>query len=213
MEKINVLCVDDHVVIRKGIRFLLKEIEFVETVFEAENGKVSLELLNIHKVDIVLMDIRMPVMNGIEATREAMVKYPKLKIIAFSMFEEIEQIKDMIQAGVKGYISKSIKIYELKEALLSVLKGNDFYSKNVSYLMNKEFANKCKEFANIPLTTREKDVLCLICRGYTNHEIAKNLNINHKTVQGHRANLIKKYGVKNSLCLALHAVKNSIVSV
>ncbi len=215
-QKIKVIIVDDHQIFRKGLSLLLGEIKFVELIGSVDDGESFLELIEEKKPDIVLMDVKMPGIGGVVATQKALSKYPEIKIVALSMFDESDYVKSILDAGACGYLLKNIKKDELENALQMIAQGKFYYSNELSSLIiNKMLkgggtSNKqLKEKAN--LTKREIDVLKLICQGLTNQQIAEKLFISQRTVDGHRANLLSKTNASNTVGLVKYAVKNKIV--
>ncbi len=212
--KIKILVVDDHELFRKGVIMVLTKMEDVEVIGEAKNGKEFLSMLNSHKPDIVFIDIKMPLMNGIEATAEAVNRFPFLKIIALSMFGEEEYLHKMINAGAKGFLLKNSSISEIERAIRLVSEGKNCYSDDLlGYFTDKFIDNKPKDDDAIKLTRRELEVLSLVAQGLSNNEIADKLFISKRTVDGHKANLIQKTGSKNVVDLLIYSIKNNIVSI
>jgi len=207
MQKSQVVIVDDHQLFRNGLKFIIGEIDTVEVVAEASNGKEFLELLKRFKPDIVLMDINMPEMNGVDATKEALRIYPDLKILVLSMFSDDQYYNTMIETGVKGFILKDCDTKELKNAIKNILEGNTFFSQE---LLIKLIRNKNND-QRILLTKREQEVLTLICKGFSTIQISQNLNISDRTVERHRANLLVKTESTNSISLVIYAIKNNLV--
>lgn len=214
MKKIKIILVDDHTLFRNGLKILLDTNPDFKVIGEAVNGKEFLEKLDDNIPDIVLMDINMPVMDGIEATQRANDRYPDIKIIALSMFGEEEYYYKMINAGAKGFILKNSEINEVIEAVNQVMIGNSYFSQELLYKVIKNFKprkTQVEESAN--LSKRELQVLDEICNGLSNQEIADNLFISKRTVDKHRANLLSKTGSKNTANLIMYAIKNKLVSV
>ena len=214
MSKIKITLVDDHALFRNGLRILLDTNKNFKVIFEAENGKEFLENLENNIPDIVLMDINMPIMDGIEATQIANDRYPDIKVIALTMFGEEEYYYKMINAGAKGFILKNSEINEVIEAINQVMIGNSYFSQELLYKVIKSFKphkEPIQESAN--LSKRELQVLEEICNGLSNQEIADNLFISKRTVDKHRANLLSKTNSKNTANLIMYAIKNKLVSV
>ena len=188
MKKASLVIVDDHNLFRNGLKFIINEIKGVEVVAEASNGLEFLDIIKDFKPDLVLIDINMPELDGIEASRRALTHYPDLKILVLSMFGEEEYYNTMIDIGVKGFLLKDSDNTELQNAIERVLSGHTYFSQELllNLIKNKE--------SNIPvhLSAREKEVLKLICDGLSNHEIADRLFISQRTVERHRANLLLK---------------------
>jgi DNA-binding NarL/FixJ family response regulator len=210
-EIIRVIIVDDHLIFRKGLTTILNEIEDVKVVGEASNGNELLDLLRKQMADIIFMDIKMPVMDGIEATRKVLQKYPDLRIIALTMFEEVSYFNEMIDAGAFGFLLKKTTTEELDKAIRLVLSGDTYFSEEFMNTVNKYL--KPRPATNILLTEREQEVLELICKGWSNPEISKYLGISQRTVDGHRAKLFEKTGAKNAPHLVMFALKNGLVKV
>lgn len=215
MKKVNLFLVDDHLIFREGLRNLI-EIEGVgEVMGEAGNGKEFLEKIEEQLPDLVLMDISMPVMNGIEATRIAVEKYPDLKIVALSMNGDEEYYYKMIEAGVRGFLLKDSGIKEIEKAIWTVVEGDSYFSNE---LLRRIITTLKKPGSQVEddkehLSKRELEVLKEICNGLTNDEIAEKLFISSQTVKGHRSNLLSKTGCKNSASLVMYAIKNKYIEL
>ena len=215
MEKIKLFLVDDHKIFREGLKQLI-EIEEIGTVIaEASNGQEFLSKLSDPLPDLILMDISMPVMNGIEATKVAIEKYPELIILALSMHGDEEYYYKMIEAGVKGFLLKDSGIKEIEKAIYSVVDGESYFSNELLRQIILGMNKKTKE--SVPeqdgLTSREIEVLKEICGGLTNEEIADKLCISAQTVKGHRSNLLSKTNCKNSASLVMYAIKYKLVEL
>ncbi len=214
MNTIKVIVVDDHELFRKGVIMVLKKMDNVEVVGEASNGKDFLSLLNSRHANIVFMDIKMPKMNGIDATAEAISRYPELKVIALSMFGEEEYLHKMINAGAVGFLLKNSSIDEIERAIELVSEGKNCYSDDLLGYFTNKFIDKNPNLDDtFKLTKREVEVLTLVAKGMSNTEIADKLFISRRTVDGHKANLIQKTGSKNVVELLVYAIKNNIVEI
>lgn len=215
MKKPDIIIVDDHLIFRQGLTSLITFENIATVIGEASNGLEFIELLTNLKPDLVLMDIDMPRMNGMEATQKALEIYPDLKIIAISMFSDEEYYYKMIDIGVKGFILKSSGIRELEKAIQEVMMGESYFSNELLRKIISNFGHKStnKKTVDISLTAREIEVLQLICLGLSNIEIAEKLFISAKTVKTHRSNLLEKTKCKNTPGLILYAVKNKIVEL
>jgi DNA-binding NarL/FixJ family response regulator len=211
---LEVIIVDDHSLFRNGLKILLTTTGQFNVIAEAENGKEFLGLLEYLRPDIVLMDIDMPVLDGIEATKEALKKYPGLKVITLSMFGEEEYYYKMIEAGVKGFLLKNSDINEVKNALVTVHNGGKYFSQELLYNVVKNIRSNYKEQElTEALSDREVEVLIQICNGLSNNEIAENLHISKRTVDKHRANLLDKTHSKNTAHLVMFAIKNKLIDI
>ena len=207
--KIQVALVDDHQLFRSGINFIISDTDDIEIAFEASNGQEFLNFLDNYQPDVILMDINMPVIDGVEATRRAMEKYPHLKVLVLSMFGEVDYYNTMIDIGVKGFILKDIDNDELLEAIRKVNRGGNYFSQELLLQLIK---NKPEE-GGVELTRREKEVLELICLGFSNQEISEKLFISQRTVERHRSSLLFKTDSKNSVSLVVFAIKNGYVKI
>lgn len=212
--KRKIIIVDDHTLFRNGLRILLNNLDNYHVIAEAANGKQFLELLNTVVPDLVLMDISMPVMDGIEASAIAHQRYPDLKIITLSMYGEEDYYYKMVNAGVKGFVLKNSDIKEVKAALDVVCEGGSFFSAELlQTLVNSlKYSAKSNEF-HTELSEREMEILILICQGMSNQEIADKLFISKRTVDKHRANILEKSESKNTAQLVVYAIKNRLVEL
>jgi DNA-binding NarL/FixJ family response regulator len=207
---IKIILVDDHPVFREGIKFLISNKDIAEIIAEATNGKEFLEILPKQIPDLVLMDIDMPEMNGIEATKIALEKYPELKVLALTMFGDEIYYQKMIQIGVNGFILKTSKLPELEEAIKIVSQGGNYFS---SEILKKIITKFNKPESKIEFTDREMEVVQCICNGMTNEEIAEKVNLSVAGVKYNRTNLFSKTNCTNSASLIIYAIKNKLISI
>ncbi|MBA7570168.1 Transcriptional regulatory protein DegU [subsurface metagenome] len=207
--KIQVAIADDHQLFRNGLKFIIENEDDMEVVIEASNGRQFLDFLKNLKPEVVLMDINMPEMDGVETTRKALEVFPDLYVLVLSMYGEIEYYNTMIDIGVKGFILKDIDNNELADAIRKVHSGGNYFSQE---LLLKLIKNKPEE-GGIDLTRREKEVLELICKGYSNQQISEELFISQRTVERHRSSLLFKTDSKNSISLVIFAIKNNLVKI
>lgn len=221
-QQIKIAIADDETLFRKGIIGLLETESSFSLLFEAENGKELLQLL--HKFstttmpDVILMDLKMPEMNGVESTRHIKEYYPDIKIIALSSYFSKSFILNMLDAGVVAYLPKDCQKNELHQAIQQVYTKGYYYSEYVMELINENLIHGPKSqvkstFDKLYLTKKEKEVLALICAQYTTQEIAEKLFISPRTVDGHRNNLLQKTGCKNTAGLVVFAIQSGIIDI
>ncbi len=215
---IKILLVDDHKIIRDGLKALLKGEDRMQIVGECSDGSEVLKFLRRRKVDIILMDINMPEMNGIETTRVVVEKYPKIKVIALSMHVEDSYITKILKAGASGYVLKNSGKQGIVNAVLMVKENGNYFSEEVANIMMSKFMKKGNQaktgniLVNLDdLTKREQEILRLIAEELTNNEISKVLFISSRTVDTHRRNLLQKLGVKNTAGLVKFAISLGLV--
>lgn len=216
MTKPKVILVDDHKLFRDGIKTLLELDNIVEVIAEASDGLEFVELLNNLNPDLVLMDIDMPNLNGIEATVEALKRFPDIKILALSMFGEYKYYDQMIEAGARGFILKTANKSELENAIHKVLDGKNYFSEELLLELVDQIHSNKKEQANtelIKFNDKEIGIMKLMCQGYTNEEIAEVLFLTSKTVANYRNNMLNKTGCKNANNLIFYALKNNIIEL
>ncbi len=215
--KYNVIIVDDHKIFRDGFKLLLKSIDKVDKIDEAANGQEFLEKIEKKQPDIVFMDINMPVMDGAEATRKALKKYPELKVIALTTFDGDDYVNRMIYAGIEGYLLKDAEYEEIEEAMDQVMEGKNYFSNAILMKLTKNTMKRKEEEKkrkDVPrLTKREKDVLDLVCKGLSKWDIANMLFISERTVEKHKENLMAKTNTKSTVNLILFALKNNISKI
>jgi DNA-binding NarL/FixJ family response regulator len=213
MEKTRIIIADDHQLFRNGLKILLDAFPEFEVVGEASNGDEFIKIINSTRADIGLMDINMPEMDGIEATRRGLKLCPDLRIIALSMYGEEEYYYKMVDAGAKGFILKDSDISEVKEAILTVRKGGSYFSQELLYHVIQKIKHRELESKSANLSKREKEILFKICEGLSNQEIADTLFISKRTVDKHRANLLGKTNSKNTASLILFAIRNRLIEI
>ena len=211
--KIKIFLVDDHNLFREGLKFLLSNNDFISEIYEAENGANLLKNVFNVKPDIILMDIEMPVMNGIEATKEALKICPKSKVIALSMHDSEKFYSEMIDAGAKGFLLKNSKFEDVQKAITDVNEGKNYFSPEILEAIIKNLNKKKYKKKNKDLTEREIEILYNICKGLSNQEIADYLYISKRTVDKHRENILLKTQSKNTAGLVIYAIKNKIFEV
>lgn len=210
----KIIIVDDHTLFRNGLRILLNNLPNFQVVGEAANGLEFIDLLDQTQTDLVLLDIDMPVMDGIEAAKLALQKVPELKIITLSMYGEEDYYYKMVDAGVKGFVLKNSDMNEVKNALETVYEGGNYFSSELlRTLVNSLRTNTKNKEPQTGLSEREIEILILICQGLSNQEIADQLFISKRTVDKHRANILEKSDCKNTAQLVMYAIKNQLVEI
>jgi len=212
----KIIITDDHQIFRQGLKSLIVKEGIADVIAEASNGNELLALLSQHKPDLILMDIEMPEMNGVEATKQALALYPELKILVLSTFGDEVHYFNIIQAGAKGFILKTSGIHELQTAVAEVLAGESYFSnellrKIITNINTPSDPTVANENLNDKLTKRELEVLQLVANGLSNDEIAEKLHLSVTTVKGHRSNLLMKSGSKNTAGLIMYGIKNKII--
>lgn len=215
MDKMRIYLVDDHKLFREGLKLLLSTQDFVQHIYEASNGREFIENLSFVDCDVVLMDIEMPEMNGIDATIQAMKMKPKLKIIVLSMYGDEQYYYKMIDAGAKGFMLKNSGIDKVITAIKKVTEGESFFSEELllNILNNIRENKESRGTAENDISERELEILYHVCRGLSNQEIADELFISKRTVDKHRANLLSKTGCRNTAALVMYAIKNKLVNI
>lgn len=217
MKKVKVLIADDHALIREGLRKILSTDPRIEVVAEVKNGKEAIEYALKTNPDIILMDINMPEINGISATKIIKKEKPQIGIIALTIHDQEEYLFELINAGISGYLLKDIGPDLLIETILGVSKGNSFIHPSMTTKVFTEFNRLSNLVAsqNQPngLTKREVEVLKLIAQGENNRSIAQKLYLSEKTVKNHITNIFQKIGVVDRTQAALYAIKNKLAEI
>lgn len=216
MEKIRYIIADDHKIFRKGLVFSLSDFEELEFLAEAENGKVLIELLNDKRPHVILMDLKMPEMDGIEATQVIHQLYPDIKVIILSMYDDEKFIVHLMETGASGYLLKNSEPDEIKNAILGAYTNGYYFTDMVNRAMLQKIVTH-KQFKptfnnDIQLNDRELEILKLICEEHTAPEIAKMIFLSPRTVEGIRGKLIEKIGVRNTAGLVMYAVRNGLIN-
>ncbi|WP_305857891.1 response regulator transcription factor [Balneatrix alpica] len=211
-EPIKVLLVDDHPLVLDGIRARLAAAAGIEVVGQAGNGQEALEQAALQQPQVILMDVSMPVMNGLEATREFQRRFPAMRILILSMHDNREYILQLMQDGASGYILKDVSAEEMIKAIETVYQGNAYFSQSASHsLFSKPLAPGGADVSPSVLTPREETVLCLLAEGRNNKEIARQLSISVRTVETHRQNIKQKLGIQTAAGLARYALEHKLV--
>lgn len=202
---------EDHSFYRKGLCLALKRFKFVEFAFDACNGKEFLEKQRKNPVDIVLMDVMMPVMGGYETVVAVKKEYPDIKIVILTMLQDDAYVQQFVQLGVHGYLSKNIDTKGLETALKAVINGNHYYSEEIMGFFSRKISQEPERQESAKLTKRETEILHLIYQGLSNQEIADKLFISVRTVTNHRFNLKVKTASRNTAGLINYGLKNKLL--
>ncbi len=215
MKKITVLLADDHTVVRQGLRALLKAEEDIEVIGDAENGRLAVNLVKKAPPDVVLMDVAMPLMNGLEATRQILKTAPNTKVLVLTSYGDDDCVEQLMRAGAAGYLIKQTAANDLLKAIREVQRGNAFFSPSIA----KRLRDQCRQaFTNGQpvkrsgdLTSRESEVLQLIAEGFSNKQIAAELSISIKTVEKHRQQVMNKLNIHDVAGLTRYAISKGLV--
>jgi DNA-binding NarL/FixJ family response regulator len=209
MIKTKVAIVDDHAILRQGLIALLTEMDGMEVVIEAANGKEFVDRLALVSPDLLIVDINMPIMDGEQAVKIAKQKLPGLKVIVLTMNNEEAYFKTMNQLGVDGYIIKESDYDELERAVSTVMKGGKYFSQALLLMM----VNSKHSTPNVVFTEKEQEILQFMCQGLSAAEIADKVFMSVRTVEKYRSDMLTKTESPNSISLAIYAIKNGIVKI
>ncbi|MBL4587296.1 MAG: response regulator transcription factor [Flavobacteriales bacterium] len=210
MTKVKLLVVDDHPMLRGGIVSLFEKVANIEVTSEASNGQEALLCIEEQKPDVVLMDINMDGKLDVTTTETIKQRWPEIKVLAFSMHEEVQVIRRMLKAGASGYILKNASHQEMIKAINAVMVGENYYDQEVLDIMTRSITDDDNNgYEALTLSNREKQVLQLVAQEYTNQEIADQIFISLRTVETHKRNLIKKLRVKNVVGLVRFAIEKA----
>jgi two-component system response regulator NreC len=218
MKKTRVLIVDDHTLVRDGIRALLMLASDIEVVGEACNGMEAMEKVKQLLPDVVLLDLAMPIMNGLDTTRRIRKEFPKTKVLALTQYDDSEYVVPVIEAGARGFVTKAAAFSELATAIQAVASGDSYLSPTAANALIEECQKKVAspngdKDAYQSLTDREREVLKLVAEGYTAKEIANMLYISTKTVEWHKTSLMNKLNIHNKTELIKFAIRKAIIEL
>ena len=216
MKRMKILIVDDHTLVRDGIRALLTLVADIEVVGEATNGKEALEKVKELAPDVVLMDLAMPIMGGLEATRRIRKEFPGTKVLALTQYDDSEYVIPVIEAGACGFVTKMGAFSELTSAIQAAYNGESFLSSSAAAALIEEYQQKASLDGKDPyqqLTDREKEVLKLVVEGHTAREIADMLVVSPKTVEGYKTNLMNKLNIHNQTDLIKFAIRKRVITL
>lgn len=216
MDRIDVLLAEDHTIVRKGLRSLLEDTMDIRVVGEADDGREAVEKVGQLHPDVVVMDIAMPTLNGLEATRRIRRQFPDVKVVILTMHRNEEYLSQVLRAGAAGYVVKQAAPEDLVSAIRAICQGESFLSPSIPQEMIEECIRQA-EVTNVAdrydrLTTREREVLQMVAEGRSNREMAALLNISIKTIETHRANLMDKLDIHSTAELTQYAIQKKVIS-
>ena len=216
-KKINIFLVDDHQIVRDGIKSLLLDSSEISIAGEAMNGKELMDELEHSKPDVILMDISLPDISGIELTKQITQQFPDIKVVILSMYTQEDFITNAIGAGAKGYLPKNTTRQELLNAVIAVHNGREYYNDAVSKIILENYISTVRKLKEVEtekdpenLSSREKQILKLYIEGMSNQQIADKLFISIRTVESHKNHIMQKLGVKSTVELVKYAIRNNI---
>jgi two-component system response regulator NreC len=216
MKKLRILLADDHIVMRTGLRALLERQANLEVVGESENGRETVALAASLRPDVVVMDVGMPVLNGIEATQTIVTQCPTIAVVILSMHADESYVMRALKAGARGYLLKDSAAADLIGAIQAISQGKSFFSPKVSRILAEDYVRVLKQKGAVDtydlLTSREREILQLLAEGKANKEVATALNISPYTVETHRSHILQKLNLHNPAELVLYAVRKGIIS-
>lgn len=216
MKKLRILLADDHVVMRAGLRVLLERQPNLEVVGESENGRETVELSASLRPDVVVMDVGMPLLNGIEATKTIVGQHPTTAVVILSMHSDEAYVMRALKAGARAYLLKDSAAADLISAIQAVSQNKAFFSPKVSRILAEDYVRVLKQKGAVDsydlLTSREREILQLLAEGKANKEVAADLNISPYTVETHRSHILEKLNLHNPAELILYAVRKGIIS-
>lgn len=217
MNKIKVILVDDHALFRDGIKSILDEEESIQVIDEAADAKMLFEKLGTNNPDLIITDISLPDISGIELTRQITKLYPSIKVLMLSMHNNDEFILSSLQAGAIGYLSKDINSNELMQAINAVMKGNLYFNKEISQTIINTYRESNSALnvrdQQFNLTERELEVVKLVAEGLVNKEIAEKLHISIRTVDAHKNHIMHKLNLKSTVEMVKYAIKNKLIKI
>lgn len=215
VERVRVVLVEDHQIVREGLRALLDGCEDIEVVAEADNGNAAVDAVRAHEPNLVLMDLNLPGLNGVDATKAIRDAHPKTQVLILSMYSTEEHVRPAIRAGAGGYLLKGSGLSDLVAAIKAVAGGNAFFSPEIAKIVLSDSRGASPGSSarhSSDLTQRERQILRLVAEGSSSPEIAKHLNLSVKTVEGHRGRIMAKLETKNVAGLVRHAIRLGLVS-
>jgi DNA-binding NarL/FixJ family response regulator len=215
MEQIRVAIADDHQIFRKGVILSLRSYTNLKFIIEADNGEDLLEKIALDQPDVVLCDLKMPIKDGIDATKQITKDFPRIRVIVLTMYEDERFVSHLMDCGAAGYLLKSTEPSEIRKAIQDVVSTGFYLNPFVNKVLIKKNYGKPKFNPNLTtdvvVSEREKEVLTLVCMEFTATEIAKKMEISSRTVEAIKDRLMERFGVKNSVGLVFYAMKNQLI--
>jgi two-component system, NarL family, response regulator NreC len=216
MKPVRILLADDHTVVRKGLRLLLESVPEFQVIADAANGRDAVSLAEQHRPDVVVVDVAMPILNGIEAARQITAKLPATAIVFLSMHGDESYVLRALKAGARAYLLKDSAEYDLIQAVKAVSEGKAFFSPAISKMLVEDYMRQMQERGVEDsfelLTTREREVLQLLAEGKSNKDVATLLNLSLYTVETHRSNIFQKLNLHSQAELILYAIRKGVIS-
>jgi DNA-binding NarL/FixJ family response regulator len=216
MKTIRILLADDHTVVRKGLRLLLESVPEFQVIADASSGREAVALAEQHMPDVIVMDVAMPILNGIEAARQITAKLPQTAVVFLSMHGDESYVRQALKAGARAYLLKDSAEYDLIQAVKAVSEGKAFFSPAISKMLVEDYMRQMRERGVEDsyelLTTREREVLQLLAEGKSNKDAAALLNLSLYTVETHRSNIFQKLNLHSGAELILYAIRKGVIS-
>jgi len=214
---IKVAVVDDHKIVRDGIKAILLGNKKIKFVFDTDNGSILLDLIKNNPIDVLLLDLSLPDIPGINLIQPVLRSFPNIKILILTACMDEEIICECVKLGILGFLNKDVSAEELIEAIEEVYSGEPYFGQKISNIIYKSYTEKVKEFSSLPLkpniSEREKEIISLLSEGLSFKEIANKLFISPRTVENHKNNILLKLKLKNSIELIRYAIKNKIIEI
>ncbi len=212
MNKIRLAIIDDHAVVLDGLKAMLNAFENLEVIYTTQSGQALLEYFQTDVPDVLLMDIQMPEINGIDLCKQVLQQHDDIKIIAFSSFDDSNYVKQIFRSGAKGYLLKNSDKHTIVNAIETVMLGDEYMDDTIKkILLQESITGQRRSIFEIPLTKREKEIVKLVAEGLSSQEIADKLFISLRTVETHRLNINQKLDVKNTAGLVKEAMKRGLI--
>jgi two-component system response regulator NreC len=216
MKAIRILLADDHTVVRKGLRLLLENVPEFQVIADASSGREAVALAEQYAPDVIVMDVAMPILNGIEAARQITSKLPQTAVVFLSMHGDESYVLRALKAGARAYLLKDSAEYDLIQAVKAVSEGKAFFSPAISKMLVEDYMRQMRERGVEDsyelLTTREREVLQLLAEGKSNKDVAALLNLSQYTVETHRSNIFQKLNLHSGAELILYAIRKGVIS-